>query len=324
MAGMITRRQVVGSAMIAGLMPAAIIQAQERRIPQRPSIRMIADNDYAGDPDGLFALAHHLLTPKARTTLITVCALDDRTHRRPPISDGVAAAEELIRQLGINGPPVVAGATSLYRGETGAAANAIIAEAMRDDPLPLVITCGGPLTNLAAALRIAPQIATRLKLYWIGGGDYPHGNWEYNLMADVAAARTVFAQPGLEITQIPQSTYRQMLFSIAELYARMRPISPFTRWLYDRFTSPPSFVNLGGTWPMGDTPTVLLAAIGDESSRFENVPAPSIQDDGRYGEPIAGRSIRLCTHVDARLGLEDCLALFAMHRDGALAHLDSI
>lgn len=321
---MITRRHALISTMIASLFPSALIHAQERRIPQRPSVRMIADNDYAGDPDGLFALAHHLLTPKAQTKLITVCALDDRTHKRPSINDGVAAALELIRQLGIKGPPVVAGTASLYSNETGAAAEAIIAEAMREDPMPLVITCGGPLTNLAAALRQEPQIAKRLKLYWIGGGEHPHGSWEYNLMADLEAVRTVFAQPELEITQIPQATYRQMLFSVAELYARMRPISPVTRWLYDRFTSPPAFVNLGGTWPMGDTPTVLLAAIGDESSRFETVPACQIADDGTYGEPIPGRTIRLCTHVDARLGLEDCLALFAMHRDNELPHLDRL
>ncbi|MET0729471.1 MAG: nucleoside hydrolase, partial [Acidimicrobiales bacterium] len=29
----------------------------------KPRVRVILDNDYAGDPDGLVELAHHLLSP---------------------------------------------------------------------------------------------------------------------------------------------------------------------------------------------------------------------------------------------------------------------
>jgi hypothetical protein len=35
-----------------------------------PRIRLILDNDYAGDPDGLFQLAHHLLSPSADIRLV--------------------------------------------------------------------------------------------------------------------------------------------------------------------------------------------------------------------------------------------------------------
>jgi purine nucleosidase len=31
--------------------------------PGGPRLRVISDNDYAGDPDGLFQLAHHVLSP---------------------------------------------------------------------------------------------------------------------------------------------------------------------------------------------------------------------------------------------------------------------
>ena len=37
-----------------------------------------------------------------------------------------------------------------------------LARRYRDHPLPLFFTCGGPLTNLAAALRIEPAIAQRM------------------------------------------------------------------------------------------------------------------------------------------------------------------
>ncbi|WP_242151808.1 hypothetical protein [Sphingomonas sp. BAUL-RG-20F-R05-02] len=45
--------------------------------------------------------------------------------------------------------------------------------------------------------------------------------------------------------QVPQPAYRQMQVSIAALGADLRPISPFARWLYEQFTTTPSFVTLG-------------------------------------------------------------------------------
>lgn len=318
---MATRRNalgLMGAGMgMAALAPRLARAAAAPRIPQRASVRVIADNDYAGDPDGLVALAHQLLTPKARTVLVTSSALDPTL----PMPGGAARsaargrdiAADLARRLGVAPPPVVAGGEVLGAIAPGEAAHAIVAEAMRDDPLPLVFTCGGPLTNLAAALALEPRIASRMSLIWIGGGSYPAGSWEYNLNADIPAARVVIEQSAIAIRQVPQTTYRQMQFSVAELYARLRPISPFARWLYERFTSPPDFVDVAGAWPLGDTPTVLLGSVTAESSTLETVAARRIRDDGTYGEEIAGRTIRVCTHIDARLAFEDFLALLSMN-----------
>ena len=53
-----------------------LVNAEEREITQRVSARVIVDNDFAGDPDGLAALAHQLLSKKTETVLITVSGLD--------------------------------------------------------------------------------------------------------------------------------------------------------------------------------------------------------------------------------------------------------
>ena len=45
-------------------------------IRQSPKARIIIDNDFAGDPDGLIALAHQLATKAARPVLVTTSALD--------------------------------------------------------------------------------------------------------------------------------------------------------------------------------------------------------------------------------------------------------
>jgi len=295
-----------------------------RFIPQKASARVIIDNDFAGDPDGLVALAHQLLSPKTRTVLLTSTTLDPKLaigERSDRAAAGRDLALELIRRLGVaDPPPVIAGPEIDEPANTqpSDAARAIVAEALRDDPLPLYFTCGGPLTNLAAALRLEPTIARRMMVIWIGGGAYPDGGWEYNLATDPEAAREVIENSTVPFWQVPQNTYRQMQVSIAELAADMRPISPFARWLYERFTSPPAWANIGGAWPLGDSPLVLLTAISTESSRYSDVHARRIERMPalRYGAEIPTRTIRVYETIDVRLAWADFLAQLRLNAAG--------
>ncbi|QGP79882.1 nucleoside hydrolase [Sphingobium sp. CAP-1] len=319
---MISRRDLVAFLGLCGV-AAPGLATGFRRIPQRASARVIVDNDFSGDPDGLVALAHQLLTPRTRTVLVTASALDRKLTGSVPAERSAAIgrdiAIELIGRAKIDTPPPVEAGSehlNLDDPDISAAARAIVREAMRDDALPLYFTCGGPLTNLAAALRLEPRIADRMTVIWIGGGRYPEGGWEYNLAADISAARIVIEESRVPLWQIPQHAYRQMQFSVAELADRLRPISPFGAWLYDRFTTPPSFVDVGGAWPLGDSPTVLLSAISAESSLYIDRPARLIKPDGSYGDPITGRSVRVYETLDARLTFEDFLSLMRLHAAG--------
>src|SRR3954468_10963993 len=68
----IRRRQFVlggtatAVAVGATALPAAATEAaggRPFRPPAGPRYRLISDNDYSGDPDGLYQLVHHLLSP---------------------------------------------------------------------------------------------------------------------------------------------------------------------------------------------------------------------------------------------------------------------
>lgn len=314
--------------LLTGLAAGAVLTlarpafAKGRVIPEKVKARVIVDNDFAGDPDGLVALAHQLLSPRTRVTQITSSFLSPE-FTAPGVIVGKTAAQgsdiaaELVRRLRpVSKPIIIAGAEGpMSPGRApGAAAQAIIAEAMRDDPLPLWLTCGGPLTNLAEALILEPRIASRMKVAWIGGGGYPDGGWEYNLAMDAEAARTVIERSAVPFWQVPQPTYRQMQISVAELAADMRPISPFSRWLYDRFTSPPDFVDLGGGWPMGDSPLVLLSALNTQSCVMREMPARRIGEKFGYGEEVPGRKITIMEEVDTRFVHADFLARLKLQR----------
>lgn len=320
----LTRRALLGTALgAAAIAPLPLFAARKEWIPQKPSARVIVDNDFAGDPDGLLALAHQLLTPKTVVPLVTVSPLNPKFgtatgQAGQSSAAGAALTHEMLLHMGCKAAPmVVAGQETMGAGQPNAAAEAIVAEAMRDDPMPLFLTCGGPLTNVAAALRLEPKIAQRMTLIWIGGGGYPSGGWEYNANTDLEAARTVIEQSAVPLWQIPQPTYRQMQISIAELSADMKPISPFTQWLYGSFTAPPDFVDLGGTWPMGDSPLVLLTGLSGESSLYHNRTAQAILDDGTYGAKVEGRSVRVYDTVDVRLTHADFMAKLRLHAAGS-------
>ncbi len=310
-----------GREVLAGEPAAAGTQPRPgRSIPQQKLARIIVDNDFAGDPDGLVALAHQLLSPTTQVTLVTSLPLNRRFESPALAGRSAAAGAEFARHLLglVHQPsiPVLAGPENIpaHQAPASPAAGAIVREALRQDSLPLIVTCGGPLTNVATALREEPRIAERMTVIWIGGGAYPAGGWEYNLITDVAAARFVIERSRVPLWQVPLNAYRQMQYSIARMNAVMRTGPELARWLYRRFVHPPEWAKIGGTWPLGDSPLVLLTALSSESSVYEERPAKVILKDGRYGREIPGRSVRVYASVDARLTFEDMEALFALQR----------
>jgi inosine-uridine nucleoside N-ribohydrolase len=97
------------------------------------------------------------------------------------------------------------------------AADAIIAEAMANSDLPLFVTLGAGLTELASAYLLEPRIAGRFTAVWIGGPEHrghapapprhdgPDDS-EYNTRIDIDAARVVFDAP-IPLWQVPRNVY---------------------------------------------------------------------------------------------------------------------
>src|SRR5436190_10182959 len=175
----------------------------------KPRMRVIIDNDFGGDPDGLFELVHHLLSPSVEIRAIIGSHLkpgDGFDRSKETATHAKQKIEEVLSIMKMSGKyPIYQGSNDPLEDDSlpqqSEAEKAIIKEAMRDDTkLPLYIVCGAGLTDLASALIMEPAIASRLTLIWIGGPEYaelatpPPGytSLEYNLAIDLTAVQVVF------------------------------------------------------------------------------------------------------------------------------------
>jgi hypothetical protein len=303
-------------------------------------MRVVVDNDLSGDPDGLVQLAHHALSPSVHLRLVI------GSHLRPgdpfdpsgSTADNAAGlAREVLELAGRDDVPVLAGSNvGLADRATpirSAAAEALVAEAMREDvDTPLFVCAGAGLTEVASAWLIEPRIADRLTLVWIGGPEHPGlaepppGAMpvEYNLLIDVLAASVVFGDSAIPVWQVPRDAYRQTLASVAELQLRMAEQGPLGARLFAALDDVRTMagrhgIDLGETYILGDSPLVLLTALQSafepdpSSSRYAVRETPGITADGQY-EPVPGaRPMRVYTVLDCRLMVEDLFAKLHLH-----------
>lgn len=309
-----------------------------------PRVRVLVDNDFAGDPDGLVQLAHHALSPSVDLVGVVASHLRagdpwDRTGGRSAAA-GAEAARRVLALAGRDDVPVVAGTetplTDVTTPVPSAAVDLVLAEARRADAPPLVLVCGAGLTEVASALLTDREVAQRLTVVWIGGPEHPDlaapppgaGPVEYNLAIDVTAGTVVF-DSAVPLWQVPRDAYRQVLAGWAEMEVRMGAAGPLGAHLLDALRAVTRWLDEAGlpgsdTYCLGDSPLVLLTSLvspfepDSASSRWVERPRPGIGPDGAYVERGGGARQRVYTHLDTRLLLEDLYARLALHaRTGA-------
>lgn len=101
----------------------------------------------------------------------------------------------------------------------------LLARAITESPKPVVVYADGPQTNLAAALRLDPEIAQNVeRAYVMGGAIGVAGNTirnpdaEWNIWVDPVAADEVF-RSGIPITLIPLDATNQVPLNLFHLAA---------------------------------------------------------------------------------------------------------
>jgi purine nucleosidase len=299
----------------------------------KPRMRLIIDNDFGGDPDGLFELVQHLLSPSVEIRGIIGSHLkpgDGFDNSNSTAKNAKNKVLELLKIMKLEHNYDVyqgsnEGLKDLNTPQQSEAVAFIVKEAMREDTkLPLYVVCGAGLTDLASAYLSEPKIADRLTLIWIGGSEYsdiaspPPGytSLEYNLGIDIKAGQIIFNNSQIPIWQIPRDAYRQVLLPYSSLLLKVKnqgETGDFLGKSVEKIMSSLTSVNylIGETYILGDSPLVLLTSLQSSfeadpsSSQYVLRPSPLINEQGLYEVNTKGRNIRVYKKLDVGLLMED-------------------
>jgi inosine-uridine nucleoside N-ribohydrolase len=207
-------------------------------MPQRR--RVIINTDAKNEADDQFAIVHGLLSPSLDIRGVIPAHFGTRRSERS-MEESREEVDLLVKLLRMEGQvPVANGAAVPLADEStprdSPGARLIITQAMAstaDDPL--FVSFLGPLTDMASAILLEPEIVNRnVTVIWIGGREHGTGGYqttvEFNLSNDIAAANVVF-DSGIDLWQVPSSVYSMCSVGYAELEERIGGCGELGRYL---------------------------------------------------------------------------------------------
>ena len=285
-------------------------------LPREKRARLILNTDAKNEADDQFTIVHALLTPTFDFHGIIAAHFGD--HRsKTAMEDSRKEIDHLLDLMDLSGRiPVANGAATALPDEQtavpSAGAQMIIDEAMKDDDRPLYVAFLGPLTDMASAILMEPRLNERNVIcVWIGGGTWPSGGREFNLMNDIASANVVM-RSSVQVWQIPSTVYRMMSVSYAELQERCEDKGPIGKYLVDQLIDWNLRVHKGPIEhrSLGDTPS-LSVILNPMGGTYEWRPAPEFSPHMHYVHTGQHRPIKVYYSIDIRYILEDFYAKLA-------------
>ena len=171
---------------------------------------------------GITAVAGNVPLPLTQTNARKVCELAGKPETKVfagcdhPLVHRLVTAEHVHGETGLNGPDLPEPVMPL-QDQHGVD---FIIDTLRQEPEGSVTLCPlGPLTNIAMALRKAPDIADRIQeIVLMGGAYFEVGNItptaEFNIYVDPEAAAVVFGS-GIPIVVMPLDVTHKALVTPA-------------------------------------------------------------------------------------------------------------
>jgi purine nucleosidase len=279
--------------------------------------RVIIDTDAKNEADDQFAIVHALLSPSLDIRGLVAAHFGTSRSDRS-MEESREEIDLLLDLLGLdqqvtvaNGAPTGISDEATPRDSEGA--QLIIAESKLASPEdPLFVAFLGPLTDMASAILLDPDIGHReIVVIWIGGVGYggveTYPGVEFNLRNDIAAANVVY-DSGITVWQVPSNVYSQVSVSYAELAEKIGGTSKLADYLISQTVEWNRKY-----WPgpiesrsLGDSPAISLM-LYPRGGNFRILPAPRFGQEGHY-LPGSGHPIRVVESVDVRFLLEDMFA----------------
>ena len=175
---------------------------------------------------------------------------------------------------------------------------------------PLYVVPIGAITNVASALLMAPEIAEKIVIVWLGGHAYhwPHSR-EFNLYQDVAAARVVF-NSGAPVVQLPCAGVVDHLTTTKyELIHWLRGQNPLCDYLCDHTIEEAESYAKGKPWSrvIWDISTIAWL-LDEEGKMMQSRPehSPICQYDDHYSfDPCRPMNVAYVWRINRDAVFED-------------------
>jgi purine nucleosidase len=193
-----------------------------------PRIELLAVTTVAGNQTLEKVTRNALAVATVAGIDVPIAAGADRPLVRPQI-----VAPEIHGESGLDGPVLPEPSVAL---DPRHGVDLLVDTVMAHEPGTVTLVPTGPLTNVALAMRLRPEIVDRVARVVLMGGAYTRGNKtpaaEFNIAADPDAAAAVFAAPW-DVTMVGLDLTHQATAD-AEVVERIAAIgSPLARFVVD-------------------------------------------------------------------------------------------
>lgn len=252
---------------------------------------VILDTDTYNEVDDQYALAYAMLSPdKVDLLAITVAPFKNSRANTP----GEGMEKSYKEAFHIRGLVDEKSQIPIYRGSTAylpdkqtpvvsEAAEAIVRLA-RESKEPVYVVAIGAITNVASALLMAPDIAEKIVVVWLGGTAlHWHHNHEFNLFQDVPAAQVVF-ENAKNFVQIPcAGVCTEFATSIPELQYHLGGKNTLCDYLLELTAGYHKVHENSAVWSkvIWDV-TAVAAIVAPETLSMVQMPRPIVTDSENY------------------------------------------
>jgi len=256
---------------------------------QSPGRKIFLDSDTANEIDDLYAITRALLEPGFQMAGLSSAQWNTRLSPPDTVAESQKINTEILRLMGRQEIPAPMGSEMIMGKPWGGdeprdspAARLMIREAraMRaGEKLAIVNT--GATTNVASALKLAPDILPRVAVYLMGAHFFSDRKvWnkdEFNVRNDLNALNYLLNAQGLELHVMPANVCGKLVFAQAATLERLQGKGGIWDYLAARWLS---FSPESEQWVMWDLALVEALARPDLAREAQfRTPPENVQRD---------------------------------------------
>ena len=233
---------------------------------------LILDADTANEIDDMYAIVRMLKQDQFNVLALSSAQWIHYLGEADSVGASQRINEDLVELLGRKDLPLPKGSDEPMgkpwggdEAKDSAAAQFIIKAAKAASPdSKLMVVCLGATTNLASAIKLAPEIVPNVDAYLLGFQyDASEGVWnksEFNIRRDLNAADFILNCEGLSTHIMPTSVAKKLTFDRDDTFARHERMGALGKYLTDKWKAR---FGSSKTWVMWDL-ALVQAVINPE------------------------------------------------------------